>query len=210
MSIILHIDYLNHKGIRRTRKLVHNKNLLIEKTKYFKSLFLNNFIDSKNEEVNIDLTLLPSYIKGKYINIIFDIGLNYDGEGDLDHGIKHLVINHDNTFLNDKINYKFNINQILLKNIPVNYLHEIICVNDFFEFNNIKLLISKSIEFYIRLINIITLNEIRYERESKCVCEYACKFNYGDSECEVECECQNGNSKTKKIFIIDALDENMK
>lgn len=125
-----------------------DKNNLMNISTYFKSMFTQNYKDSKDNIVNIDCSNIRCDVK--YIKKLLKINLDKIKPKECDDDLQISI----NAKLKEiELNYKYEIQYKLTKKIPIYDYYQLFPVCDFFGLDNIKSLLESNLDTYIDVLN---------------------------------------------------------
>lgn len=150
MDITLTILFINQDGCIEQTKIHANKEQLIIKSEYFRSMLTNGFNENKKDELNIDLTHLKCNPSVKHIKVFFDIlSDNYEYKPTNNRNIKVVIDTNSNK--KTQFNHQMNIDYGLTKDIPLHEFYIMLILCDYFSYNVLKTRINNHLLQYKKL-----------------------------------------------------------
>lgn len=155
MSLNLDMTFMNTEGHEEHVIIETDKTMLISASTYFSSLFSNKFKDSKENNININLTNLEYQYNVVHIKKIFEIELDLNYSYMPPKSSQHVQILMDNN-LGENLNssYKINLDLGFGLDISIYDLYMLESIVRFFNFEKTRDMITKCLIRYKNLFDI--------------------------------------------------------
>lgn len=172
MDINLNILFVNHDNCIEQTKINANKETLIGKSEYFRSLLTSGFNETDKNELNIDLTHLKYNPSLKHINVFFNLQLHdYKYKSTNKRNIKLIMDTESDD--GTKFEHHMEIDYGLTKEIPIHEFYIMLTLCDYFSCDEFKKRILKYMIQYKEIFGGNNLsNDFEDNEENQYVEEY--------------------------------------